>query len=103
MADDWFALYERVATAGFPVVMFFLLVGSFLEIWVWGKSHRRDIAEIQAVYEKREAVYETRVKEWQARSEKLEARADALQDTLLRISGILEHTATSFIGKQRGS
>ncbi len=87
MADDWFALYERVATAGFPVVMFFLLVGSFLEIWVWGKSHRRDLAELTQFYD-------VRLAEWKERAERNEAKVDSLQETLLQTAGLLERTAT---------
>ncbi len=93
MPEDWLVLYERVAAAGFPVLLFMLLVGSYLDIWGWGKTHRRDLQEMQTFYE-------IRIKEWQERSEKMEARSDSLQDTLLRVSGILEQTATKFVGKR---
>lgn len=89
---EWFAFYERVATAGFPVVMFFLLVGSFLEIWVWGRTYRRDLAEMTAFYE-------TRLAEWKARAEKDAAKLEGLQDALLHTTGLLDRTVTRFASK----
>lgn len=90
--NEWLLLYERIAAAGFPLLLFLLLVGSFLDIWVWGKTYRRHLEELAKFYE-------VRIGEWQERSDKQEARADALQDTLLRVSGLLDKAATKIVDR----
>lgn len=81
--NPWIAFYQELASLGFPALLFLILALSYLDIWMWTKTHRK-IVEF----------YDVRVREWQDRCAKVESKLDTSQDLILRATGILESTVT---------
>lgn len=81
--NPWIAFYKELASLGFPALLFLILALSYLDIWMWTKTHRK-IVEL----------HDVRVRDCEARCVKLEAKLDTSQDLILRATGILESTVT---------
>jgi hypothetical protein len=82
--NGWIALYKDIASLGFPVAMFLMLVGSFFDLWLWTKKHREAQATLAAAYE-------IRLQEWQTRCEAVESeRNEWKQLTIARLSSLEE-------------
>ena len=79
--NPWIAAYKELASLGFPALLFMILALSYLDIWMWTKTHRK-MADFN----------ELRLREWQDRCAKLESKLDTSQDLILRATGILENT-----------
>ncbi len=45
---DLAALFQKISALGFAGSLFFILGGSYLGVWIWGKSYRADITKCQA-------------------------------------------------------
>jgi hypothetical protein len=41
------ALAEKLAAISFPALLLLILIGSYYEVWVWGRQHREAKAELK--------------------------------------------------------
>jgi hypothetical protein len=87
---SWLQLYREVASIGFPAAMFFLLLGSYMDIWGWTKVHRRELATVVSNLEER-------IKEWQSRCEQAEQNALWWRNVALKTTTITETVVTKVV------
>jgi len=92
--DEYVAIYERIASLGFPAVLFLALVGSYFDVWRWGRQCRD-----AAVCAEERA--DLRLQEWKERCQQAELRAADWQTMTLRATGLVETSVTS-IAKRVG-
>lgn len=78
------ALAQKVATVGFGPLMALILIGSYYEIWVWGRKYREEKAETAA----RLAAVEKERDEWKRMA--------------LRTTGLLETSVDHLAAGRRG-
>lgn len=69
------ALAKEISSISFPVLMVLILIGSYFEMWVWGKQHRKVEADLLA----RLAAEEKTSERW--------------QEMALRVTGVAETQA----------
>jgi hypothetical protein len=43
--DEVLTLAQKLGGVSFATLMVFILIGSYLDVWVWGKAHREVKAE----------------------------------------------------------
>ena len=86
-------LYERIASFGFPFMLFLALVGSYFELWYWGKPVRAERAEHKA----REAKLEAAIVEIKTEAADREAHQqgiiEKMMNQMLEAAGLLKESA----------
>lgn len=70
--EEALALAQKIATIGFGPLLVLVLIGSYFEVWVWGKQHRAVVADLVA------------------RLAKAEERGDKWQNVALDTAGVLK-------------
>lgn len=95
----WETFYQKLASIGFPGVMFFALLGSYFDIWMWVKQHRLIIARFDADVVKVEATFCARLAEAKARELDLQHRNDQLLQLALRAGGLTDQFAQQIVSR----
>jgi hypothetical protein len=75
-------LGEKLAAAGFPILLFIILVGSYYDIWVWGRNHRAICKE-----------YDDRILKAEAETAKAEAKTEKWMEMTFAATGLSESLA----------
>jgi hypothetical protein len=64
--EELIKLGERISSIGFPVLMVVILIGSYYEVWVWGRQLRKCDSDWKARFDELKLEYQD-LKGWTGR------------------------------------